>query len=327
MPQISIVIPAYNAESTILETLESVLKQTFTDFEVLVINDGSTDNTQSLVEAVADPRVQIINYPNGGVCVARNRGIDLAKGDLITFLDADDLWTADKLERQWNALQEYPEAGVAYSWTYVMDMTQAKNSPTFHMSSQCQWSGNVYESLLLHNFIDSGSNVLIRREAIASVGEFDSSCAGCADWDYWIRLSVKWPFVVVPKFQIFYRRTAGSMSSNVEVMEREALIAIDKAYKSAPPELQHLKTITLSNFHRYFAQLYLQQSLKADVAAKAAHHLKIAISLYPPILSQMNTQKIVVKLLIKKILPKPVANYLFQWLRKYLAIPDPRLQS
>ena len=115
MPTISVVIPAYNAEHTILDTIKSVQQQTFSDYEIIVINDGSEDRTLELVEQVEDSRVKVFSYSNGGLSTARNRGIARATGEYITFLDADDLWTPDKLEAQLAALQKHPEAGVAYS--------------------------------------------------------------------------------------------------------------------------------------------------------------------------------------------------------------------
>lgn len=327
MPKISVIIPAYNAAATILETIDSVLNQTFTDFEVWVIDDGSQDHTKTLVENISDSRVQVMTYPNGGVCVARNRGIALATGELIAFLDADDLWTSDKLEKQYAALQEHPEAGVAYSWTCFMDITDRETPPTFHPPLEYQWTGNVYQNLLVQDFIHSGSNTLIRREAISSVGEFDQTCAGCADWDYWLRLAAQWPFVVVKKCQIFYRRMPGSMSSRAEVMEREALIAMEKAYQAAPPELQHLKTLSFTNFHKYCAGLYLQRSQESAAMVKAQEHLQAAIALQPSLMIGDRTiQKMWVKLWIRKLLPQPLANYLFYSIRKRISIPDPRLQ-
>jgi glycosyltransferase involved in cell wall biosynthesis len=120
-PTISVIIPAYNAERTILETIASVQQQTFSNFELIVINDGSTDRTLELLNSLEDPRLKIFSYSNGGLPVARNRGIYHATGEFITFLDADDLWTPDKLELQLTALQQHSEAGVAYSWTHYMD--------------------------------------------------------------------------------------------------------------------------------------------------------------------------------------------------------------
>jgi glycosyltransferase involved in cell wall biosynthesis len=121
MQTISVVVPAYNAERTILETIASVQQQTFSDFELIVINDGSTDGTLEQLNTVKDPRLKVFSYENGGISVARNRGIAQATGEFIAFLDADDLWTPDKLELQLAALQQHPEVGVAYSWTCFMD--------------------------------------------------------------------------------------------------------------------------------------------------------------------------------------------------------------
>src|SRR4028118_518511 len=131
MPQISVIIPAYNAERTIRETIESVQQQTFLDLELIVINDGSKDRTVELVQSIKDDRLKIFSYENGGVCVARNRGIDHANGEFIAFLDADDLWTPDKLELQAAALKQHPEAGVAYSWTYFMDVDEQGEASSF----------------------------------------------------------------------------------------------------------------------------------------------------------------------------------------------------
>ncbi|HBL15031.1 MAG TPA: glycosyl transferase family A, partial [Cyanobacteria bacterium UBA11162] len=108
-------------EKTIKETIESILNQTFVDFELIVINDGSTDSTVDIVTSIQDSRLQVFSYPNAGLAASRNRGIDRATGKYISFIDADDLWTPDKLERQLKALEENPQAAVAYSWTDCID--------------------------------------------------------------------------------------------------------------------------------------------------------------------------------------------------------------
>ena len=118
MPTISVIIPIYNAEATILETIESIQQQTFFDWEIVAIDDGSTDGTLELLYSIKDERIKIFSYENSGVAVARNRGIANASGEYIAFLDADDLWTPTKLKSQLAALQNNPKAGVAYSWTY-----------------------------------------------------------------------------------------------------------------------------------------------------------------------------------------------------------------
>lgn len=230
MSTISVIIPAYNAERTILETIKSVQQQTFSDFEIIVINDGSTDRTVELIQSIKDERVKIFSYQNGGLPVARNRGITHAGGEFIAFLDADDMWTPDKLELQLKALQQHPEAGVAYSWTYFKfeeeEHSYADNSSSFE--------GNVYADLLVRNFLHNGSNPLVCRRAIESVGFFDPTLKSCEDWDFYLRLAARWSFVLVSKPQIIYRQSSTSMASKIDVMEKYLLIVIDRAFQTAP---------------------------------------------------------------------------------------------
>jgi glycosyltransferase involved in cell wall biosynthesis len=307
MPTISVIIPAYNAERTILQTIASVQQQTFSDFELIVINDGSKDQTIELLNNVVDERLKIFSYENGGLPVARNRGISHATGEFMAFLDADDLWTADKLESQLTALQQHPEAGVAYSWTYFMD-EQGKSSS---LGEPLFFIGNVYAQLLVSNFIASGSNPLIRRQAVESVGEFDTTLKSCEDWDYWLRLAARWPFIVVPKHQIFYRQSSRAMSSKVEVMQKANLIMIEKAYRAAPLELQFLKNQSLAWIYRYCAEKVLQYSTNdiSDVH-RAGLKLWMAIRLNPKILLQKYTRNLI-KWFIKRwiLLRFPSLNY------------------
>ncbi|MBW4641974.1 MAG: glycosyltransferase [Goleter apudmare HA4340-LM2] len=327
MPKTSVIIPAYNAEKTIAETIESVQKQTFSDFELIVINDGSKDRTVEIVETIQDERLQIFSYENGGVPVARNRGISYATGEFIAFLDADDLWTADKLELQLMALEQNPKAGVAYSWTCFMDVDEQGKPLSFLPSPKYAFSGHVYEKLLVSDFIHNGSNTLIRRQALESTGGFDPACPGCADWDYWLRLSTRWYFVVMPKHQILYRRTPGAMSSNIEKMKEDALIAMKKAYQAAPPELQYLKKYTMVSFHIYFAGLYLQHRSHTSGVSQVQQHIWSAIRLNRKVLLDKTTQKLVIKLLLKLILPTKVANYFLHLMKKPLTLSDPRLEA
>ncbi|PSB64028.1 glycosyl transferase family A [Chroococcidiopsis cubana CCALA 043] len=326
MPRISVIIPAYNAGLTILETVGSVQKQTFQDFELIVINDGSKDRTLELVKSIKDDRLKIFSYENGGLPLARNRGISHATGEFIAFLDADDLWTKDKLELQLAALKQHPKAGVAYSWTCFMDVNEQREAVSFLPSPQYSFEGNVYQKLLVSDFIHSGSNTLICKQAIASVGEFDRTLKSCEDWDYWLRLATRWHFVVVPKYQILYRRTPKAMSSKVEVMEEAALIAMEKAYQAAPPELQHLKSCTLTSFHKYCAGQYLEHGTDSSEVRKARQHLWSVIRLQPKTLLDQTIQKLLIKFLLKQVFPPSTARYLFKRMRKTISISDPRLE-
>lgn len=323
MSTISVIIPAYNAERTILQTLESVQQQTFADFEMIVINDGSSDRTLDLLEQVSDPRLQVFSYSNGGLPTARNRGIAHATGEYITFLDADDLWTPDKLELQLAALQQHPQAGLAYSWTHYMD----EQGESFHGCQPIYFTGNVYPQLLVGNFLDSGSNPLICRQAIATAGEFDPTLKSCEDWDYWLRIAAKWQFVVVPKAQIFYRRTAGAMSSKIEVMEKYHLIVIDRAFQAAPAQLQHLKPKSLAQVYQFLAHLCLTRVTGVDGAQQAGQKLSKAIRLYPQILLVRRTQVILLKLLLIRLLSPKLAHGFLQFVSRTRASRMPNTSS
>jgi glycosyltransferase involved in cell wall biosynthesis len=316
------VIPAYNAENTILETIASVQQQTFSDFELIVINDGSTDRTLELLQSVKDERLRILSYENGGVAVARNCGISHATGGFIAFLDHDDLWTSDKLELQLAALQQHPDAGVAYSWTYFMNEKEGVRS--FYPCEPVFFEGNVYAKLLVGDFIYSGSNPLICRQAIDSVGEFDPAINACDDWDYWVRLAAHWNFAVVPKHQLFCRRSSGSTSSKVEMMKEVSLKAIEKVFRAAPPELQFLKKPCLTNFNLYSANLYLQYSKDMQGVNQAGLHLWKAIRLRPSILLNPGIHKMIIKFLLMQTISPRLTNHLLNSITRLRPNPLPQ---
>jgi glycosyltransferase involved in cell wall biosynthesis len=321
MPQISVVIPAYNAEQTIRETIESVQQQTLLDFELIVINDGSTDRTLEILQTIEDPRLTILSYQNGGLSVARNRGIFQATGEFIAFLDADDLWVPNKLELQLAALHQHPEAGVAYSWTYFMNEREKCLFP-----GRCLfYEGNVYADLLVKNFIAHGSNPLIRRQAIDSVGEFNPTFSHFADWDYWLRIAKNWSFVVVPEYQIFYRQSSRTMSSKVDGIKEAGFVILEKAFQSAPSELQFLKNKSFSMLYQYCAHLYLQHRTDTDGIQQVGQNLWMAIRLHPKTLFDRDTQKLVIKFLLRRLIPSEFASYLLQLFRKIRTTPEHQL--
>lgn len=247
MVTVSVVIPVYNGEKTIQETITSVLNQTLQDFELIIINDGSKDKTLEAVSSIQDHRLQVFSYPNAGLAASRNRGISHAVGEYISFIDGDDLWTVDKLEAQLKALQENPKAAVAYSWTDYID----ESSNFLRRGGYLTASGDVLPKLLVIDFLENGSNAMIRRQALIEVGGFDESLPAAEDWDIFLRLAARYPFVAVPSPQILYRLSAKSMSGNVARQEAACVKVLKRAYKAAPPSLQYLKKYTWANLYRY----------------------------------------------------------------------------
>ena len=151
--------------------------------------------------------------------------------------------------------------------------------------------------------------------------------SGADDWDYWLRLALHWPFVVVPKLQIFYRQSSGSVSSKVEAMENNNLRVIEKGFQAAPPEMQNLKNQSLANTYRYSAHLYLTRVGSADAAKKAVQKLRLAIRLYPSILRDSWTRNLLIKVLLIQVISPKMSSYLFQFISKIRATRRPNLQQ
>ena len=190
-PSVSVVIPTYNRARLLPRALDSVLAQTFGNLEVLVIDDGSTDGTTALMARYHDPRVRYLVQPaNAGVSAARNRGMREARGEWIAFLDSDDEWLPDKLQRQLARSHELAGLGEADTNVGMIycgferisdDGTHAVRIPT------CR--GDIYADLLVNNVISGTPGVMIRRAVVATAGFFDETIAAIEDYDYWLRVA------------------------------------------------------------------------------------------------------------------------------------------
>ena len=323
MPKITVIIPTYNAEATILETLQSLGQQTLADFEILVINDGSTDRTLEVLKGFCDERLHVFSFENAGATVARNRGIARAEGEFIAFLDADDLWSADKLELQLAALEQHPEAGVVYSWTAFID----EQGQFLYKQPPVYFEGNVYPQLLLKNFLACGSVPLIRRQAIESVGEFVPGLASSQDWEYWLRLARQWSFVLVPQHQVFYRQRVGAISSQIDRRENCKIAVIEQAFQAAPPELQPFKNRSLANAYEHIACLYLERQSDAEGVKQGGRSLRKAIRLYPRIVLEKLTRRLLRKWLLMRSLSPGGYRYLQQVYRKVRTSSYSRLSA
>jgi glycosyltransferase involved in cell wall biosynthesis len=303
MVLISVIIPVYNGEPTIKETIESVIQQTYSEFEIIVINSDSSDRTLEIVSRIQDQRIKIYNYPKANGSVNRNRGLTHAAGELIAFLDADDIWKPDKLELQYKALQENPQAGVVYSWTDAIDQQGKFLRPCSHTT----WQGDIYRKLLLNDFIASGSNVMIRENVLAQIGGFNESLTNAQDRDTWMRLAAITDFVCVPKVQILYRILPNSVSSNIVGMEAAQLQVIDNAFKNKKAaSFQHLQEQALANLYKYLCYKTL------DVAPGKQNNLLVVRILWetvkrdPGLLQQRIIYKACVKFVIMMLLPSPL---------------------
>ncbi|HBE17483.1 MAG TPA: glycosyl transferase family A [Cyanobacteria bacterium UBA11149] len=316
MPLVSIIIPAFNSENTVKETIESVLNQTWTDWEIILVNDGSQDSTLEIVNNINDNRLKIFTYSNGGANASRNRGLSHASGEFVSFLDADDLWTPDKLESQFKALQENPEAAVAYSWTNSIDET----GNFLRRGSYITANGDIYTKLLLIDFIESGSNPLIRRAALANVGDFDESLAAAQDWDMWLRLAAQYHFVAVSSVQILYRVSNNSMSANILRQEAASLQVIEKSFSNAPQSLQYLKKYSIGNRYKCLTFMALQRNPSRKQGIIAMKLLIYTIKNDPSLLMAKALLKVFFKIVVMIIFSPEQTQYLITKLNRLLNI-------
>ena len=192
---ISVVIPLYNKEKCVASTLRTVLNQTFTDYEIVIVNDGSTDNSVAEVEKVQDDRIRLIHQQNAGVSVARNRGIKEAKGDLIAFLDADDEWKPEYLTTQYHLSQKYPECSV-FACNYEFCSAEGKVTPTIiHKLSLAGEDGiliNYFEVASCSHSPLWTSAVMVKKQALLSVGGFPVGIKSGEDLLTWARLAYRY---------------------------------------------------------------------------------------------------------------------------------------
>jgi glycosyltransferase involved in cell wall biosynthesis len=236
---VSVIIPAFNAADTIDATLHSVRAQSHQQLEILVVDDGSNDNTAAIVEAHArlDARIRLLRQQNAGVAAARNLGISQAKAEFVAPIDADDLWQPTKIEKELALLLAGgPNAALAYSWQAEID----EHDRVIATSHRPIYEGNVFIPMLTSNIVGSGSNALMRRRAVLECGGYDPSLRarggeGCEDLMLYILLAERYRFAVVREHLTGYRRRHGSMSTKFLTMLRSRSL-VDARLRLLYPE-------------------------------------------------------------------------------------------
>lgn len=222
-PGVSVVVPAYNAARTVESTINSILLQSFTDFELVVVDDGSEDETAALVTAFDDPRIRLVRQENTGLAGARNSGVAVAQGGFVAFLDADDLWLPDHLAAMTRALASDPGASVAYADAWVLDHATGRirraSAMAYHPSpSPLPVEPDVlFRRLLEGNFIVSSAT--IRRDALEQVGGYRAELRRWEDYELWLRMAAHGHHFVEARGRLWvHREIHGSLSDNLAVM-------------------------------------------------------------------------------------------------------------
>ena len=228
MPKVTVIIPTYRRPGFLKKAIQSVFDQTFQDFEIIVVDDASGDNTGELIKSINDGRLRYICHAkNSGGSTARNTGIEAGRGTYIAFLDDDDEWFPRKLELQVKLLDAcFGKVGVIYTGSVLVD---ADNGKVLRQKTP-YYKGNLTRALLTRNIIGTTSSVLIRKECFSEVGGFDGTLPSYQDYDMWIRLSRKFHFEIIKEPLVKYHVHDRKIWSNLEVL-KEGLALMLKKYE------------------------------------------------------------------------------------------------
>ncbi len=276
-PLVAVVIPAHNAAATLDAALHSARGQTYTHLDIIVVDDGSTDETPSIAVAHkrADARVRLISQEQGGVASARNRGTAEASAEFVATLDADDLWQPEKIERQMSAMMDTGES-CALVYTFSVAVREDGHAIDWGAAFGRAFNGYVLPDLLLHNFIANGSSPLLRKRVMREVGGYDpglraQGAEGCEDLKLYLAVAESHGLAAVPLPLTGYRVTSTSMSSNVMRMIRSHRL-VTEPYRERYPREVRLGRVYLALYYagrEFAARNYLGWGQAVREAAKA----------------------------------------------------------
>ncbi|WP_260928047.1 glycosyltransferase family 2 protein [Novosphingobium sp. 9] len=218
-PEITVIVPAYNAAGLILPCLQSIVAQTRKDWQAIVIDDGSTDGTAAEAASLCDPRITLVQQANAGVSSARNKGLEMAAGEHVMFLDGDDLLHPAALERLLAGLEKRPQAVAAFGTFRKILPSGAPYPGEKPLARHSYPDGDVLEPMLRGNFLANGGHVLIRTDVARRIGGFDGSIRLSEDWEFWCRLAAEGAFTFIGREpEVFSLRVRpGSSSGGLSV--------------------------------------------------------------------------------------------------------------
>lgn len=244
MPRVSIIIPTHNRQAFVLEAVESIFAQTYEDYELIVVDDGSADGTGEAFKQYGD-RLRYLYQKNQGVSAARNNGLALAQGEFIAFLDSDDLWLPKKLAIQVAYMDQHPRAQICYTDEIWIRRGKRVNPKKRH----AKYSGKIYPYCLPLCII-SPSSALVRRALFEQIGTFDPGLPVCEDYDLWLRVAARFPVFFIPQRLIVKRGGhPDQLSRQHWGNDRYRVMALAKILELGvlPPELREL---TIQELHR-----------------------------------------------------------------------------
>jgi len=276
---ISVIIPAYNSDKYISEAIRSVLRQTCTDYEIIVIDDGSTDRTREIIENEF-PQVRYFYIPNQGVSKARNCGIQRARGEFIAFLDADDLWLPEKLEKQLEVFKADQKLMLVF--TENMDFDTDGLRKTLYWKKERLMKGDVVRNIFLYSNVTT-STVMVRRQVFQEIGCFEESLKVAEDDNLWMRIALKFKIRLLDEVLVHYRWTENSLSRSARNL-LDGVIKNIELIENKYPELR--KRLGKAIIRRKISDIYSSYGYymfsSGNYAMSRRYYLR-SIILYPKI--------------------------------------------
>ncbi len=292
-PRVSVLIPTFNRAEYLLTAVNSALEQTFSDIEVIIVDDGSTDNTAQIVRGIKDPRVRYIHQENSGVSAALNTAWRAAGGEYLARLDSDDMWLPTLLDRLMPALDSDPGLGLIYARAQWMDahgrlLPQVLGAPE-------KFPGQTLKSLLYGDYVTPMA-VVFRKECVESVGGYDESLIANEDWDLWIRMAEhaagrtspggtlfkRYRFAYVPEVLAYYRvhpenlTRAGSVQNRRLIQDRIRVLERYYARPDVPAEALAIKRLAFRNLYQDIAMRHLSAGRWGEALDSYAQAVRVA---------------------------------------------------
>lgn len=250
LPKVSVIIPNYNYAKYIARTIDSVLAQTYKNLEIIVIDDGSKDNSLEILEGYGE-QLKIIRQQNQGVSMARNNGAASASGEYVAFLDADDIWLPAKLEKQMKRFFDDAEVGFV---NCAMTLIDPNDQPCGEMNEGIE--GYVAKEFLYFEkgvVVGAGSTGVVARKVFEELGGFDKRLSTAADWDFCYRLATKYKIAFVREPLVLYRVHNSNMHSNIKLMEHDMMLGFEKAFAE---KTEADRRVCYGNLHKTLAGSY-----------------------------------------------------------------------
>lgn len=250
LPKVSVIIPNYNYAKYISKAIDSVLAQTYTNTEVIVVDDGSKDESHTILRGYGD-KIKFLEQQNQGVSLARNNGVANSSGAFVAFLDADDMWLPAKLERQMQKFFDDKEIGLVHcSMSYIDPDDEVCGE---ERNGKQGWLAEEILKFKEGVVIGAGSTGVVRRDVFDEVGGFDRRCSTAADWDFCYQVATKYKIGFVPDALVLYRLHGSNMHSNIGVMEHDMMIGFEKAFSG---ETSADRRECFGNLHKTLAGSY-----------------------------------------------------------------------